>query len=168
MVTRISNDNQSCWKTAKHPEKPLEKCVSKVSLSDPAGVQRNQKDGWSHPSHKYPSNNCNPQLFSRFACIPKSVTPHSWRWTALQLVSRSNTHFRLLSNSSFYRLSAVDISGLWFNTCKSLTAAPSQLSPSADMQIRSGPNCRVDSSDRLLCTAFCTMSDTLQGPFIET
>lgn len=59
-------------KNCQTSRKPLEKCVSKVSLGDPAEVQRNQKasgkDCSTHRLHKYMSNNYNPQVLSIFAC----------------------------------------------------------------------------------------------------
>lgn len=127
MAKRISDDNQSCWKTAKHPEKSFEKCVSKVWLSDPAEVQRNQnapgRDCWTQRWHKYTRNKCSPELWLHVCMLKPKIN-----YAPLVLlnspsvgpeVSRSNTHLRRLSNNSrvlllkiFYRPSGVDISGL--------------------------------------------------------
>lgn len=118
-------------KNCQHPENPLEKCASKVSLCDPAEVQRNQKapgDARStHRSHKYMSNNCNPELF-RAETHPKiNYTPLLLlnSPTVCPEVSLSDMLFRLLrSNSSVVQLkisrrpSAVDTSDPLFNTWK--------------------------------------------------
>lgn len=74
------DDNQSSRKTAKHPEKSPEKCVSRVRLCDLREVQRKQnafhKDCLTHQQHKCMTNNCNPELSEscRWCKYPRSTT----------------------------------------------------------------------------------------------
>lgn len=106
MAKRRFVDSRSCWKTAKQSEKPLEKCVSKVSLCDPEEVQRNQKvpgnDCSTRRSHKYMSKNCNPELFSVFPCWNTSQnqlrpTPAAEQPYRFVLRSPASIRFRLLN-----------------------------------------------------------------------
>lgn len=148
MAKRSFADSRSCWKTAKHPEKPLEKCVSKVSLCDPEEVQRNQKvpgnDCSTRRSHKYMGNNCNPELFSVFPCWNTSKnqlrpTPAAEQPDSFVLKPLAPTRFRLLNlcaapAKNIPRSSRVDISDLLFNTWKQ-TDAVGERSPGVSIQM---------------------------------